>query len=233
MTDLAGLYRETRERVTDLLREVDGTEAATPVPSTPGWTVKDVAAHLAGLAADWVNDRIEGYGSETWTAAQVESRRTRSLEEVVAEWSSISPEFEARMEDPTARWVPEYAPYLAIADLTIHEHDIRGALGKPGARDSGGVQLGMKTYVTGVRQRHAESELGSMLIRESDGRDWPVGTGEPVITVSAPRFELFRAMAGRRARAQACDFDWDGDPEPFVDLFLASDFSWAGAELDH
>ena len=233
MTDLAGLYRETRERLTDLLREVDGTESATPVPSTPGWTVKDVAAHLSGLAADWVNDRVEDYGTETWTAHQVETRRILSLEEVLAEWSSTSPEFEARMDDPTARWVPEYAPYLAISDLTIHEHDIRGALGSPGARDSAGVQLGMKTYVTGVRQRHAEAGLGPMLIRETDGRDWPVGTGEPVITVSAPRFEFFRAMAGRRTRAQVRDFEWNGDPEPFVELFLGPGFAWAGTELDH
>ena len=233
MTDLAGLYRERRECLTALLRDVDETQAATLVPSTPDWTIKDVIAHLSGLTDDWVKERSEGYGTEAWTAAQVEPRRSLSLEELLAEWSRISPEFEARMDDPTANWVPEFAPYLAVADITIHEHDIRGTLGRPGERDSGGVQLGMKTYLTGVRQRHAGSGLGPMLIRETDGRDWPVGTGEPVVTVSAPRFELFRAMAGRRSRKQAIAFDWDGDPEPFVDLFLAPGFAWSQTPLDH
>jgi uncharacterized protein (TIGR03083 family) len=233
MTALSGLYRQRRECLTQLLHDVDETQAATLVPSTPEWTIKDVIAHLSGLTDDWVNERSEGYGTEAWTAAQVEPRRPLTLEELLAEWSRISPEFEARMDDPTARWVPEFAPYLAVADVTIHEHDIRGALGRPGERDSAGVQLGMKTYVTGVRQRHSGSGLGPMLIRETDGRDWPVGTGEPIVTVSAPRFELFRAMAGRRSRAQAVAFDWDGDPEPFVDLFLAPGFAWATEELDH
>ena len=228
------LYRETRERLTDLLMRLEPAQLEVSVPSTPRWTVKDVVAHLAGLPADWLDGRIEGYGGETWTEAQVETRKAHSLQQILDEWTDGSVEFEARMDDPVAEGFPDYMPFLAVADVAIHEHDIRGALDLPGARDSAAVELGMKTYVTGVRQRHAGSGLPPMLIRETDGRDWPVGQGDAAVTVAAPRFDLWRAMAGRRSRDQVAAFDWAGDgPDPYVDLFVGPGFSWAGRDLDH
>ena len=227
------LYKETRERVTDVVRELDEAKAGVMVPSTPGWSVKDVIAHLSGLVKDWLDRKVEGYGSETWTAAQVGERRDWSLAETLDEWTRNSPRLEAVMDEPGVQGFPDFMPYLAVADLAIHEHDIRGALDRPGARDSEAVELGMKTYLTGVRQRHANTDLGPLLVVESDGREWAVGRGDPVATVTAPRFDLFRAMAGRRSRDQVRRFRWTGDPEPFFDLFLAPGFSWAEKEIDH
>lgn len=232
MTTPSVLYRETHERLTQLLEGIGDPEASTVVPSTPEWTVKDVVAHLSGLVDDWLNGRIDGYGTAHWTARQVDERRGWSFDEVLAEWRKNAPDLETLMETGTPD-LPAHIPYITVADLVIHEHDIRGALGRPGERDSAALQLGVKTYVTGVRQRHASTDLGPMLIRETDGRDWPVGTGDPVVTMAAPRFELFRTMAGRRSRAQVLAFDWSGDPEPYVDLLLAPGFSWAEIDLDH
>lgn len=232
MTTPGAAYQETRERITTLVRELDESQAGIQVPSTPGWTIKDVAAHLSGLVVDWTNGNTENYGADEWTARQVEERRTLSLDEVLEEWSAHAPGFEAMLDDPDAN-VPAHIPFITVADIAIHEHDIRGALGRPGARDSSAVLIGMKTYVTGVRQRHETSGLEPMVIRETDGRDWPIGTGEPIVTVSASRFELFRAMAGRRSRAQVLGLAWEGDPGAFVDLFLAPGFAWSDSELDH
>ena len=226
-------YRDTRDRITSLLRDADESDSATPVPSTPGWNVKDVVAHCSGLVCDWLEGRSRDYGSDAWTAAQVEARRDRSLDDVLAEWNARAPELESRMDDPLTEGFPDYMPFLAVADLVIHEHDIRGALLRPGAQDSIAVELGMKTYVTGVRQRHATTELGPLLIRESDGREWPVGTGDPTATLSAPRFDLFRALAGRRSRAQVLGFDWTGDRDAYVDVLIAPGFKWAATDLDY
>lgn len=153
-------YRDTRERLTGLLREAGQNAASTSVPSTPGWDVKDVVAHLTGLVTDWLDGRSDDYGSEAWTAAQVDARRDRSLADVLDEWTNRAPDLEARMDDPVAEGFPDYMPFLAVADAAIHEHDIRGALQRPGARDSIAVELGIKTYVTGVRQRHETTGLG-------------------------------------------------------------------------
>ena len=233
MTTPGAAYRETRERITALVRDLDATQAELRVPSTPDWTIKDVVAHVSGIAADWLHGNIENFGTDEWTARQVDARRGMSLQQVLEEWNSNGPGFEATMDDPAPTGIPPQIPFISVADVAIHEADLRGALGMPGERDSAAVQLGIKTYVSGMRQRHAAAGLGPMLVRETGGRDWPVGTGDPVVTVSAPRFELFRALAGRRSRKQVLAFDWEGDPEPFVDLFLVAPFRWAEADLDH
>jgi hypothetical protein len=47
MADLGAMHRASRQRVGDLVADVDPDRA---VPATPSWTVHDVLAHLAGLA---------------------------------------------------------------------------------------------------------------------------------------------------------------------------------------
>jgi len=41
--------------------------------------------------------------------------------------------------------------------------------------------------------------------------------GEPQASLTAPEFELFRVLSGRRSRRQAAGFEWTGDPEPYLD----------------
>lgn len=234
MTTPSVVYRDTRERLTELLNDVGEAAAGIPVPSTPAWSLKDVVAHLCGLVTDWLDGNVDGYGTDAWTAAQVDPRREHSLQRVLDEWTEAAPKFEAKMAEPGTYGYPETMPYIATADLVVHEHDIRGALGRPGARDSMGVQLALKTYITGVRQRHAETGLGAMALRESDGRDWAIGTGAPAVTVSAPRFEIFRTLAGRRSRDRVLAYDWVGDvSDAYADLLLAPNFEWAASDLDH
>ena len=48
------------------------------------------------------------------------------------------------------------------------------------------------------------------------------GAGAVVARIEAPRFELFRAVAGRRTAAEIAGYAWDRDPEP--SLLLAADF---------
>jgi hypothetical protein len=50
------------------------------------------------------------------------------------------------------------------------------------------------------------------------GFDATTGDGDPGATVSAPEFELFRAMSGRRSRAQVAAFEWQGDSGPYLDV---------------
>ena len=233
MSELGDLYRATRERVSALVGDLDDAQAALPVPATPAWSVRDVIAHLSGLVIDWIEGRADNYGTDAWTAAQVDARRYLSLTEILDEWSTAAPKLEPLMDQAPQNGLPDFMPYLAIGDLATHEHDIRGTLDRPGARDSEGLRLGVRTYVTGVRQRHAVTELPPMVIRETDGREWPIGTaGQVAATMAAPRFEIFRALTGRRTRDQVLAFEWTGPAEDYVDLLIAPGFSWAQAELD-
>jgi uncharacterized protein (TIGR03083 family) len=121
--DLGVLYRGARERVCSL---VSDDVADLPVAATPAWNVHDVVAHVAGIVEDGLAGNMAGAPGEAWTAAQVERGRSKSVSELVAQWTAGSPLMEAFLSSPDGgmRW-------QAVADLHTHECDLRTALGRP------------------------------------------------------------------------------------------------------
>ena len=113
--------------MTALLRGVDPEVADRRVPACPQWTVREVAAHLAGVCDDMLEGRLDGVASDGWTAAQVEARADRSLDEILDEWES------ARAPGRGAFGESGVHPQMLFDEVT-HEHDVRGALDRPGAR---------------------------------------------------------------------------------------------------
>jgi hypothetical protein len=201
MTDYAQCYREFRGRVRGLVGELDAEQLEMIAPATPEWRVRDIVAHLAGIPADILSGNIDGVATDAWTAKQVDDRRDWPFEEVLRQW-----EESGRAIEPLVAAFPEAAVQQMLADAATHEHDIRGALGRPGARDSDALAVGF-VFVTGA--------VGAPLIFETDAGTFAGGPkGEPVATVHADRFELFRAMTGRRTYDQIRAFGWDGEPQP-------------------
>ena len=45
-----------------------------------------------------------------------------------------------------------------------------------------------------------------------------LGTGDVIASLSAPRYELFRALGGRRTRAEIAALDWSGDADQLIGL---------------
>src|SRR5437870_9772480 len=136
-------YAEGRRRITQLMQEAGDAGAQTPVPTCPGWTVHDVVAHVTGVCTDILAGNIAGVATDPWTDAQVKARRDRSTGEVLAEWSDAAPQVEAFAENLPGRTGAQW-----VLDLTTHEHDIRTALGRAGARESAGVAVGAEFMVT-------------------------------------------------------------------------------------
>src|SRR5205814_3133829 len=112
----------------------DDTARATRVPACQEWSVHDVLAHVAGIPADVLAGRLDGMTTEAWTAVQVETRRSASVDEIAAEWETTAGQFAAMVDD-----FPGWYGVQVCADLAVHEQDLRGALGKPGFRDSAAV----------------------------------------------------------------------------------------------
>ena len=79
-------YRGLRERMTDLLERMDPSQADLAVPATPDWRVRELMAHVVGVTADVAAGRLEGAGTDAWTAVQVEQRQGRSIGELLDEW---------------------------------------------------------------------------------------------------------------------------------------------------
>lgn len=229
--DHAHVYETGRERIAALLASVpDG--ASRPVPACPGWTVKEVVAHLAGLAGDWRAGNLAGYGGEEWTAAHVTARQDHDIEGIVAEWADHAAAIAPALADPAAAGLPEYMPMIVITDLAAHEHDIRSAVNRPGAQDSEAVHIGLASQIGGLRQHFARLGIPPLRVEALGVRDWMVGRGDPVATVRGGAFELFRATGGRRTRAQVRQLDWEGESEQFIENFLQPPYSWPEAEVE-
>ena len=204
------LYADVRVRISDLVRDLPPALTRTAVPGCPGWTVHDVVAHATGIVADVNAQRLEGATTDPWTQAQVDSRRDTPTHDVLDEWSREAATFE-----PTLDGIPKAMSRTLLIDLVTHEHDVRGALGLPGGRDSEAYEIARKGYAVGLAKSLEERGLPGLRL---EAEDWSFDAGpEPRATVRAKdSFELFRALAGRRGRGQVLAYDWDGDPEPYL-----------------
>ncbi len=222
------VYQQARERVAALVLDAD---PAAEVPACPGWTVKDVVAHLAGLAGDWRHGNLAGYATEPWTAKQVADRREASIAGIVAEWADHAVAIAPHLTDPEAAGLPSYMPTIVVTDLAAHEHDLRHALGRPGARDSQAVHIGLRSQVGGLRQHFGGLGLPPLLVRADGLREWMVGRGEPVATLRGDPFDLFRATGGRRTQDEVHALDWSGDAEQFASNLLQPPFDWPAEPL--
>ncbi|HUF33346.1 MAG TPA: maleylpyruvate isomerase family mycothiol-dependent enzyme [Acidimicrobiales bacterium] len=215
MGEIGAAYEGCRRRMTELVEGLDDDGAAQRVPACPDWTVHDLLAHVTGVVDDALAGRLEGAGSDKWTAVQVEARRGRPLAEVVAEWAAAAPAFEAVLDDLGM------SGRQAVFDCVLHEHDLRGALGRPGGRDSDAVAIGL-TFA-GPAITGAAKAQGIDLRVEADGAGaWGAEEADAVLR-GAP-FEVLRATTGRRSAEQVRAMDWQGDVESALPAFTYGPF---------
>jgi uncharacterized protein (TIGR03083 family) len=251
MGELGTIYEDARGRITELVRGLGGEAAATVVPACPEWSVHDLAAHLTGNCADIVAGNVDGAATAEWTARQVAERRDRSLTEIVDEWADVAPQVAPLLDDFPGRY-----GQMLIADVISHEHDIRGALRRPGARDSSGIPIALD-FLASVFLHTGVNALGLPPIEVRAGEQrWVAGTGgpatgdldswrnellpdgdaptdgvTPAATLSAAPYELMRAIAGRRAPGQISRFEWSVDPERYLPAFGFGPFEARSTDL--
>jgi uncharacterized protein (TIGR03083 family) len=204
---LSKLYGQTQARVVSLVVELEEQQLVAPVPACPGWRVRDVVAHLTAVGEDVLEGRLTGPPSEEQTAAQVARFEDRPLSEVLARWRELTPQF--------GEAIDAFGVWPAVLDVATHEHDIRGAVGAPGARDTEVVRLGADRLLTWM-----QPPVPLRVEVEDEAYDLgPEGeaAGEEVIVLRTGRFEAMRWRMGRRSRAQLAVLDWSGDPAPVLD----------------
>jgi uncharacterized protein (TIGR03083 family) len=130
----AEAYGRLREQMLAMVATADPT---TPVPACPGWTVKELLAHVAGVASDVLTGNVAEAGTEPWVQAQLDARAGQSLPTIADEWRATGPQVDdvcAQLGDAIAQ---------LVFDTVTHEQDLRGALGQPGAMD-GAVEVGLR-----------------------------------------------------------------------------------------
>ena len=205
MTEIqAAALADLRVRVVALIGAFDPATLDGPAAATPEWRVRDVLAHMVGVSEDIVHGRVENIASDEWTAAQVDKRRDVTTDDLLAEWAEFGPQFEQLLAG-----APELIAGQAVFDAATHEHDVRTALGRPGARMSDAMEVSWDWFV-GTR---AAAGLPTIRFVTERG-DETLGAGTPEFVVHAPRFEILRAITGRRTESEMAGYGWEPAPDP-------------------
>jgi len=224
MADYTKAYSESRERCCNLVSQAGEEGLSKKVPACPDWTVKELLSHVIGVAADSVAGNVSEMGGDEWTEAQVSERRERPLEDLISEWKE-----HATLIESTLNTIHPALAGGLIGDLITHEHDLRGALGQPGARGAATLELPTYTYVRFFGTRVKKAGLDAVAVK-ADGLSWVAGAGDPVVSVSGEPFEILRSLTGRRTRDEVRGLEWKGDPEPYLEVF--SQYNYTGTPLN-
>lgn len=196
-------YRRARERLTDLLTDLPaaGEEWARPVAACPGWTVHDVIAHLVGTIEDVAAGVISGPPGADVTAAQVARLADTPGPDLLARWAELAPPFE---EIVTAAEI-----WPAVFDVVSHEHDVRLALDRPGARTEEVVVASAVALVTGLE---APWTVEVALAEGPTVRS--AAAPGPTYRLRTTAFEVLRLRLGRRSPAEVRGLAWEPIPPP-------------------
>jgi hypothetical protein len=212
---VARMYHEAMGRITSLVSDEGDARLDITVAACPLWSVRDVVAHLAAVADDWGQGVLTGAPTDEQTAAQVARFHGQDLAEIIETWTKAAAHLSDLADDSGVE--------PPIGDVAAHEHDVRGALGKPGARDSAAVR-----YTSDRLLSNLTSPVPlRVTVEDAQYRSGPDGGTE--IELRTTRFEALRWRTGRRSRRQLAAMDWSADPSQVLDhLFM---FGPAEADL--
>ena len=216
--DPAVLYEQERHAFVALLRGRSAQELATTVSATPAWTVHDVLSHVVGITADLNAQRFGSGDSDAWTAGQIAARRVASIDELAAEWDREGPQFESGLRLFGYQFGAHY-----LGDLLQHVGDVHVTLGLVPARDDLALAVALDFYLAAFEQTLAARGVGAVGVAVSDGdgdgdEHWHLGEGTVRATVTAPRWDLFRALGGRRTLGEIGALRWSGDRDVIAPL---------------
>ena len=232
MAHLADVYASAQQAVVRHVMNLSDEALEARVPATREWTVRDVVAHLVGdldclIRADFPRDFFESFGEAAavaslneWTQGQIEARKGRSLDELVTEWNQLTHQILPLMRGEQA-W-PDgtlfFVDRVLVTDIGVHQQDIYGAAGVVRDRNSAPVKIGTSSYLASFDMRLRRDGRMGLVVQAPDKR-WVIGGDAPSAILTIDRFELFRALSGRRSPEQIAAYDWRGDPEPLIPYF--------------
>ena len=216
-SDAGAAYQLIFERVDALVRGRAGI-ADLAVPACPGWNIRHVVAHLAGVAQDVVALNLEEKGTSPWADAQVARLGGHGIDDLLDLWRQSLDEVRANLAFASNAGVCQL-----VFDTLTHEHDIRGALSAPGSRAGDLAFKAALGFVTTMGDQFIrQAQLPALsLSTPSTGSvrlgDPPTGRGHVALNVSD--FEALRSFGGRRSVGQLLALPWDGDPTNLMPLF--------------
>ena len=129
------------------------------------------------------------------------------IEPMLDQWGEQAPAFE--------EVISQLNVWPAAIDVLSHEHDLRHAVGRPGARDDPSVEAVGALLIGWLEGPPIRFDLGTSQ-HTSGGSGTP-----PEREVRTTAFEVVRMRLGRRSAEQVLALDWSpGPPKSLEHMFV-------------
>jgi uncharacterized protein (TIGR03083 family) len=204
-------YRTTRERLSELVRSLGDEELRRTVPACPAWDVHDVIAHMSGVQELLTAGEHPTGDTQDWIDAIVAARRDVPVGELLDRWADC--------ERGTSALIDGGVEVL-IVDVVSHEHDIRNAVGLPGARQVPEVPAAVEVMLANLSGLIDGAGLGALAVDAGTARwtshDVPIGC-----TLEVDPWEALRIIVSRRTDEEMRALPVTGEIEPYIRLLDA------------
>lgn len=185
MGEATETYSRIRTRMIELARS--GASIDVAVPSCPDWSARELIVHCMSLPVAIGAGDLPSGDPNGWIDGLVRSHEGRSIDEIEELWIGA---------DPTIAGMLDGGMLLLLDDLSVHEHDLRGALLMPD-HDALDIDLAVGGAVRAFEGALTEAGLGSIEVRTA-GSTWRSHDAEPTWVIETDPWEAVRALFSRR-----------------------------------
>lgn len=206
MPDLSDGYHATRRRVSDLVRALDADAVRTRVPACPDWTVHQLVAHMSGIPEALTSGSFPAGDTQAWLDGLVIERQDVPVLELLDRWEACAAGTSAIIDG---------GAHQLFIDAISHEHDLRGAVGQPGARGSAEVRATVQLLLDLLAPAISDAGLGALVVDSGEVR-WASQFARPGCTLRVDPWEAIRVLQSRRTADEVRALPLSGDVEPYL-----------------
>jgi uncharacterized protein (TIGR03083 family) len=188
--DLWPAIDDERRNVVEYVKSLPD-EAWTLPSLCPGWTVRDVVAHMVALTEINLGSFISGMLSNRFSLNRLNASGVRRI----AGSCSIAQLIERLGARVTARSHPPGPVTTLLGEIIVHAEDIHRALGNFGSHPMENLTAAADFYKKSNLVIPAKRRVTGLLLRATDTA-WTSGAGPEV---SGPMVAILMAMTGRIA----------------------------------
>jgi uncharacterized protein (TIGR03083 family) len=204
--DLSDGYHATRRRVTELVSTLDEPDWTAPVPACPDWTVHQLVAHMSGIPEALTSGSFPAGDLQAWIDELVAERQDVPVPELLGRWEACAAGTSA---------IVDGGGNLMFVDVVSHEHDLRGALGRPGSKGTPEVRACVQLLLDLLAPGIKEAGLGALVVDSGEVR-WASQFARPGCTLRVDPWEAVRLLQSRRTAEEVLAAPHTGDLEPYL-----------------
>jgi uncharacterized protein (TIGR03083 family) len=204
--ELSDGYHATRQRIIELVRALGPDAYEVGVPACPEWTVHDLVAHLCGIPEALTTGNAPTGAVQPWLDSLVVERADVPVPELLERWDACA---------AGAAGIVDGGGHQLFVDVVTHEHDLRAAVGRPGARGTAEVRACVQLSLDLLAPAIAEAGLGALVVDSGEVR-WASQFARPGCTLRVDPWEAVRTLQSRRTADEVRSLPMSGDVEPYL-----------------